>query len=79
MKVYKTLRGWIEGRRDLRLAPIGRNVAHDGLQLGEDLGLAQGELDILLLVVKGGDHVFDLRRRRADMAMCTDASGGRAG
>ena len=48
---------------DVRLATIGRNVAHDGLELRKDLGLAEGELDVLVLIVKRGDHVLDLRVR----------------
>ena len=54
-----------ESEENLRLATLGRDVAHDGLELREDLGLAQGELRVLVVVVKGGNHVLDLRARGA--------------
>ena len=33
----------MRGEDDLRLAAIGGNVAYDGLKLGEDLCLSEGE------------------------------------
>ena len=50
-----------EEEENARLAAIGRNVAHDRLQFREYLGLAQGELNVLLLIVERSDHVLDLR------------------
>lgn len=46
---------------NLRLATLGRDVAHDGLELREDLRLPQRQLDVPLLIVKQRDHVLDLR------------------
>ena len=50
---------------DVRLAAIGDNVVDYRLQLGEDLGLAEGKFSVLLVIVEDGDHVLDLRARGA--------------
>ena len=54
-----------EGKRekgDVRLAAIGLDVAHDGLELCEDLSLTKRQFCVLFLIVESDDHVFDLGR-----------------
>lgn len=60
MKVYGVARS-MRSEDDLRLTTLRRDVAHDGLELREDLRLAQGQLDVPLLIVEQRDHILDLR------------------
>ena len=47
---------------DSLVRAAGRDGAHGGIELLEDLGLAEGQRRVLRLAVEGDDHVLDLRR-----------------
>lgn len=47
-------------RRNLRLATVRSNVAHDRLELGKNFRLPEREFRILLSVIERNNHIFNL-------------------
>ena len=68
----RTRQGGVEGA--LIATTVG-DVVYDQLELGQDLGLAEGKFGVPLFVIEGYDHVLDLWETWRDEEECRPKRG----